>query len=44
MALTGTVADADVRQMAENALGGISGVKAVYHNLDVQPPEARKQK
>ena len=39
IALTGTVADADVRQMAENALGGISGVKAVYNNWTYSRPK-----
>ena len=43
IALTGTVADADIRQSAEDALGGISGVKAVYNNLDVRPPERGEQ-
>jgi osmotically-inducible protein OsmY len=36
VALTGTVEDADVRQLAEGALGGITGIKAVYNQLQVQ--------
>lgn len=39
VALTGTVEDADVRQLAEGALGGITGIKAVYNQLQVQSDE-----
>lgn len=40
MALTGTVEDAGVRQLAEDALEGISGIKAVYNQLQVQSDES----
>lgn len=39
VALTGTVEDADVRQLAEGALGGITRIKAVYNQLRLRPHE-----
>lgn len=43
VALTGTVEDAATRQLAEGALGGISGVKAVYNQLRLRPHERGEQ-
>jgi osmotically-inducible protein OsmY len=34
--LAGRVEDAEVRQLAEDALGGVSGVKAIYNQLHVR--------
>jgi osmotically-inducible protein OsmY len=42
VALTGTVEDADIRQLAEDALGGITGIKAVYNQLRVQSDETEE--
>jgi hypothetical protein len=39
LVLTGRVEDAKVRQLAEDALGGISGVKAVYNQLRAKAQE-----